>query len=338
MKNSGAELRQDHEIMLSVREGNIQELGQLFDRYSKRLYNYFRLQVKDRLKSEDLVQNVFYNILRYRHTYKVNADFKAWMYTIARNEKINFFKKNKPLDVEIDTELPDEKGNNPENDFEHKWYHSTDFSLVSPSIKEYSKPKQKGNLALILMGIMILAVTTGIVNSMLVAAAITAGVMIMTKIISYGDAKHSIDFDVLIVIASAFGIGQAIANSGIADIIANTLISSLDGYGIIAIIAGLFFITSLYTEIITNNAAAALIFPIALSTATQMHLDPKPFMITIAIAASASFATPIGYQTNLMVYGPGGYNFKDFFKIGLPLTIIYMVVTISILSYMYFPN
>jgi RNA polymerase sigma-70 factor (ECF subfamily) len=120
MKTSGANLRQDHEIMLSVRDGNIQELGQLFDRYSNRLYNYFRLQIKDRLKSEDLVQNVFYNILRYKHTYKDSADFKAWMYTIARNEKINYFKKNKPLDVEIDTEQSDEKSNTPENDFEHK--------------------------------------------------------------------------------------------------------------------------------------------------------------------------------------------------------------------------
>ncbi|MFC1495401.1 RNA polymerase sigma factor [Thermodesulfobacteriota bacterium] len=120
MKNSGAELRQDHEIMLSVRDGNIQELGQLFDRYSKRLYNYFRLQIKDRLKSEDLVQNVFYNILRYRHTYKDSANFKAWMYTIARNEKINYFKKNKSRYEDIDTELPNEKNNTPENDFEHK--------------------------------------------------------------------------------------------------------------------------------------------------------------------------------------------------------------------------
>ena len=113
-------MKQDHEIMLSVRDGNIQELGQLFDKYSKRLYNYFRLQIKDRLKSEDLVQNVFYNILRYRHTYKDNANFKTWMYTIARNEKINYFKKNTAHNVEIDNDLPNEKSNTPENDFEHK--------------------------------------------------------------------------------------------------------------------------------------------------------------------------------------------------------------------------
>ena len=222
------------------------------------------------------------------------------------------------------------------NDFESKWYHSTDFSLVSPSIKDYSKPKKKGNLALLLMALMILAVTTGLLNSMLVAASITAGIMIFSKIISYGDAKNSIDFDVLIVIASAFGIGKAIANSGIADIIATYMINSLDGFGIIGIIACIFFITSLYTEIITNNAAAALIFPIALSTATHMQVDPRPFMITIAIAASASFATPIGYQTNLMVYNPGGYKFGDFLKTGAIMNIMVGFLVTFIIYYFYF--
>lgn len=118
--SSGAELKQDNEIMLSVKEGDIQKLGKLFDRHSKRLYNYFRLQVRSRSKSEDLVQNVFYNILRYRHTYKDGASFTAWMYTIARNEKINHFKKNNFPEGKIDPELSDEKSNNPENDLEHK--------------------------------------------------------------------------------------------------------------------------------------------------------------------------------------------------------------------------
>jgi di/tricarboxylate transporter len=223
------------------------------------------------------------------------------------------------------------------NDFERRWYHSTDFSLVSSSVKEYSKPKKKGNFALILMALMIIAVTTGLVNSMLIAATIIAGIMVLTKIISYGDAKNSVDFDVLIVIASAFGIGKAIANSGMADSIATYLINSLDGFGIIGIIAGIYFITSLYTEIITNNAAAAMIFPIALSIAIHMNLDPRPFMITIAIAASSSFATPIGYQTNLMVYNPGGYRFSDFLKTGVVMNILVgILVTIIVYFFYYF--
>jgi RNA polymerase sigma factor (sigma-70 family) len=120
MRNAGAELTQDHKIMLSVRDGDVQRLGQLFDKYSKRLYNYFQFQIKDRLKSEDLVQDVFYNILRYRHTYKNGANFKVWMYTIARNEKINYFRNNRLLTADTDPEQSDEGNSNPENALEHK--------------------------------------------------------------------------------------------------------------------------------------------------------------------------------------------------------------------------
>lgn len=113
-------MTQDHEIMLSVRNGDVQKLGLLFDKYSKGLYVYFRLQIKDRLKSEDLVQNVFYNILKYRHTYKDRADFRAWMYTIARNEKTHYFKKKRVLHSSIDIEQSNETESNPENDLERK--------------------------------------------------------------------------------------------------------------------------------------------------------------------------------------------------------------------------
>ena len=109
-------MTQDHEIMLSVKNGDIQKLGQLFDKYSKGLYNYFRLQVSDSSTSEDLVQNVFYSILKYRHTFKNGADFKVWMYTIARNEKINFFKKKKAFSSDPDHELSDENNKTPEED------------------------------------------------------------------------------------------------------------------------------------------------------------------------------------------------------------------------------
>lgn len=113
-------MTQDHEIMLSVKNGDIHRLGQLFNKYSKGLYNYFKLQLKDSSNSEDLVQNVFYSILKYRHTYKDGADFKTWMYTIARNEKVNFFKKKKVSNSGIDPELPDEGKNTPEEDLVNK--------------------------------------------------------------------------------------------------------------------------------------------------------------------------------------------------------------------------
>ena len=223
-----------------------------------------------------------------------------------------------------------------DKDFYEKWYHSTDFSLISTGVSEYSKPRWKGHLALLLMVLMIVAVTSGISSSMFIAAAVVAGIMITVDIVSMQDARRAIDLDVLIVIACSFGIGKAVANSGIADLIANFLINSLHGYGIIGIIAGLFFITSLYTEIITNNAAAALIFPVALATAAHLNLDPKPFMIVLAIAASSSFATPIGYQTNMMVYGPGNYKFSDFLKTGLVMNVLVGVVLTVVVYLLYF--
>jgi RNA polymerase sigma factor (sigma-70 family) len=113
-------LTQDNEIMLSVKNGDINRLEQLFDKYSKGLYNYFRLQIMDNSNSEDLVQNVFYSILKYRHTYKEGADFKAWIYTIARNEKINFLKNRRYFNSEIDSELSDENTKTPEEDLVNK--------------------------------------------------------------------------------------------------------------------------------------------------------------------------------------------------------------------------
>ena len=101
------------------------------------------------------------------------------------------------------------------------------------------------------------------------------------------------------------------------------------------VLVAIYAITTVATEIITNNAAAALIFPIALSLAKQLDVSYLPFVIAIMVAASASFATPIGYQTNLMVYGPGGYKFSDFMRIGIPLNIVFGIVTVFIVPLVY---
>jgi len=139
MKNPGAELTQDHEIMLSVKDGDVHRLGQLFDKYSKGLYNYFQFQIRDRLKSEDLVQDVFYNILRYRHTYKDGANFKAWMYTIARNEKVNYFRNNRLFTRDMDHEQSDNGNSNPENDLEHK----TDMDYLNIALERISSDNRE---------------------------------------------------------------------------------------------------------------------------------------------------------------------------------------------------
>jgi len=223
-----------------------------------------------------------------------------------------------------------------DKEFGERFYHTTEFSLISPSVTKYSKPEKKGYLALTIAILMIISVSTGLIDSMLIAASIAAGLMIFTNVLGFGEARESLDIDVLLVIASSFGLGKAIAVSGVADQVAQTLINTLEGFGLIGIIGGLYLLTTIYTEIITNNAAAALLFPIALSTATHLGIDSRPLFITIAIAASASFATPIGYQTNLMVYNPGGYKFTDFLKTGAIINIISGIVTTGVVYWLYY--
>ena len=120
-------------------------------------------------------------------------------------------------------------------------------------------------------------------------------------------------------------------NSGFASLIAQHIISMADDLGPYALLAIIFIITNIFTELITNNAAAALSFPIALSVASQLGVDPKPFFVVICMAASASFSTPIGYQTNLIVQGVGGYKFMDFVKVGLPLNITTFLISVFLI-------
>jgi di/tricarboxylate transporter len=144
------------------------------------------------------------------------------------------------------------------------------------------------------------------------------------------DARRSVDWQTLIAIAAAFGLSKALMNSGLVPTVATHLGNLTQGFGPYAALAGIYLITSVTTEVVTNNAAAALIFPFAVALASQIHADPRPFVIAVLFAASASFITPIGYQTNMMVYGPGGYRFTDFMRVGLPLHMM-LVVTATIL-------
>jgi len=161
-------------------------------------------------------------------------------------------------------------------------------------------------------------------------------ILILVKISNPKDLPKSIDFDLAIIIAMSLALGQAMMKSGVADFAAGTIVRFFMPLGTVGLLIGIYIITSLLAAYITNKAAVALVFPIALTLAVKQGLPPLPFALLVSFAAAANFMTPIGYQTNLMIYGPGGYNFNDFFRIGFPLTIIYMVVTIGIMYYMYF--
>jgi di/tricarboxylate transporter len=210
------------------------------------------------------------------------------------------------------------------------WYNSKDFYLVSESEIIPSKPRWYSVFSLSILILMILSMALNILP-ILASVCIAAVILIISKCIAPQAARRSVDWGVLLIIASSFGIAKALDNSGVAYFLAEKLIISVGSLGLIGILAGVYFMTSIYTEIITNNAAAALLFPIALSAATQAGADPRPFLIAVAIGGSACFATPLGYQTNLMVYGPGGYRFKDFLKIGTPMNIFIGCMAIAIL-------
>lgn len=217
-------------------------------------------------------------------------------------------------------------------EFIELWGDSRAF-LTTSYIGDLSKPEKKQFMWLSL-GIVLAMVTGAVINEkieifretrmdMFFFASIAALIMLWAKIVPPKKYTKFISWDILITIAAAFGLSAALMNSGAADVIAGSVISLLaENYGVLGVLAGVYLLTNLFTEVVTNNAAAALIFPIAFSAAEQLGVDYKPFMIAICIAASASFSTPIGYQTNLIVQGLGNYKFMDYVKIGLPLNLI----------------
>ena len=203
---------------------------------------------------------------------------------------------------------------------------SRDFYLVS-RLPDSSPPRhERAGLALSILALMVLMATAGWL-SMLDAAMLAAGMMIFTRCTTGRMARQSVDWQVLIVIAASFGIGTALQKTGAAGSVAETLIHLSQGEPWSALLM-VFLVTALLSSIITNNVAAVLMFPIVVALSETIGASLLPFVITIMIAASASFATPIGYQTNLMVYGVGGYRFADFLRIGIPLTLFAGVLTL----------
>ena len=209
--------------------------------------------------------------------------------------------------------------------FRDRWYDRRDFLLISRLGGSLPVSSRQGLLVgAIALGIVV-AAGSGLLP-ILEASLVGAGLLVLLGVLTPGEARNAVDLDVIILIAASFGIGAAIESSGLAAVLASGLVDLGSGFGPVALLLGVVLATLALTELITNNAAAVLIFPIALATAAGAGLDPRPFAIAIAIAASASFMTPIGYQTNTMVYGMGGYRFGDFARVGFPLTILMLVV------------
>jgi di/tricarboxylate transporter len=212
--------------------------------------------------------------------------------------------------------------------FVDQQHNSRDFFLVS--LLEDTDPMRHDKAltaTLILLGMVVVAASG--VLSMLQAAMLAAGLMILTRCTRGRIARRAVDWQVLVVIGASFGIGNALQTTGAAQVIAESLIG-ITGDAPHYTLAAVFAVTALFTAVATNNVAAVVMFPIALATAKALEISFMPFAATIMVAASASFATPIGYQTNLMVYGVGGYRFNDYMRIGIPLTLLIGLVTVLI--------
>ena len=240
-----------------------------------------------------------------------------------------------------------------EDGFMKAWGESRVFWMIN-RVGDYEPPMgtKKRWVAFGLLVLMIIGATIGelpIVTGnftflkldMFFFACITTIVMAWTRMFNPRKYTKFFSWDVLITIACAFAISTAMTKSGFADFVASYIISLTDAvgnssYGIYIILAALFLITNLFTELITNNAAAALAFPLALAVSDRLGVNPMPFVICICFAASSSFCTPIGYQTNLIVQGIGGYKFRDFVKVGLPLNIIIFLMSVLLRPLFYF--
>ena len=162
-------------------------------------------------------------------------------------------------------------------------------------------------------------------------ALMAATLVVATGCLDHQEAYKAIRWDILMLIFGMLALGMAMEKTGAAAMIVNTLAGLVGGLGPLAILAALYLITSFLTEIISNNAAAILLTPIAIGLGHQIGIDPRPFVVAVMFAASASFATPIGYQTNTLVYTAGGYRFADFLKIGLPLNLAMLMVSVLVI-------
>jgi di/tricarboxylate transporter len=220
------------------------------------------------------------------------------------------------------------------DDFFSRSADTNDFYLIT-RVKEFRK--MKWYQVLTMFGGAALAIFTSAMGwiSLFMALILLMILINLMKITSPKDLPKSIDYNLAIIIVLSLALGTAMIKTGMADLIAQNIVHVFIPYGPVVLLGAIFIITNVLAAYITSKAAAAIIFPISVTAALQLGLPTPPFILVVAFGAAANFITPIGYQTNLMVYGPGGYNFKDYMKIGLPLTVLYLVVTVVILSWWY---
>jgi di/tricarboxylate transporter len=208
-----------------------------------------------------------------------------------------------------------------------------DFLLMSALDDSSPRRYERTWVALLILGgLVALAGLESVFGlSLLNLAFVAGGLMVATRCCSIEQARRSVDWSLLLTIGAALTVGGAIQTTGLAGVVADGMLGVVDTAGPWVVLAQVYLLTLLFTELVTNNAAAALAFPIAHAAAARLGVNVMPFALAVAMAASAGFATPLGYQTHMMVYGPGGYRFSDFVRIGLPLDLVIAAVAVGLL-------
>jgi di/tricarboxylate transporter len=215
--------------------------------------------------------------------------------------------------------------------FVGRWRDRRDFLLVSALNGAMPVGTGKTWFVLAVSALMIAASALEIVP-ILQGSLVAALLMVAGRVLTPNEARTAVDLDVLLMVASSYGIGKAIETSGLATVLANWLVTPSMELGPTAALGGVVIATLVVTQLITNNAAAVLVFPIAIAAAQQIGANPRPFALAVAIAASGSFLTPIGYQTNTMIFGPGGYRFGDYVRLGAPLILLTLVGIVTMIA------
>jgi di/tricarboxylate transporter len=213
-------------------------------------------------------------------------------------------------------------------------HHGRQLALLGPLALPARRTDRLAYAASIFAGVILLAAFD--VMPILLAALLGTLAMFLTGCVTPEEAYGEVDLMVVVLLASLIPLGIAMQSTGAAELLAQSLLWLTTPLGLVGTMSALFLLTSLLTELISNNAAALVLTPIAIATATELGVSPWPFVIAVMFAASNAFMTPIGYQTNLFVYGPGGYRFTDFLRVGGPLTLL-MIVTAAIVIPWFFP-
>lgn len=221
------------------------------------------------------------------------------------------------------------------DDFENLSFRSRDFYRIS-KLRVYEKTKLKDTLILIIGLITAILLSAFKIVPLFIGVLSLLSIVFLFRVANPKDMEKGIDFGLGLTIAMALALGTAMSKTGVAADISHSIINLLSPFGMLGLLAGIYLATSLLAAYITNVASVAILFPIVMAIAKEEMLNPIPFVLLIAYAAAANFMTPIGYQTNMMVYGPGSYKFKDYFKIGFPLTLLYGIGAVLILYWVYF--